>query len=175
VALSSVTNVIRTKLDVRTFSPKEVSWEDKLAILDAARMAGSGMNSQHWRFILIDKKEDLQKLADISLTGRWVSGSNFAVVVLTDSRYAWHLLDAGRAITNMMLEAWSRGIVSCICTGYNEEALRSWLKIPQPYAIAGFIGFGYPVKRIIGKKNRLPLEQVAFHGKFGEPIKRQRS
>ncbi|MEM0445083.1 MAG: nitroreductase family protein [Nitrososphaerota archaeon] len=173
MALSSVTNVIRTKLDVRTFSPKEVSWEDKLAILDAARMAGSGMNSQHWRFILIDKKEDLQKLADISLTGKWVSGSNFAVVVLTDSRYAWHLLDAGRAITNMMLEAWSRGIVSCICTGYNEEALRSWLKIPQPYAIAGFIGFGYPVKRIIGKKNRLPLEQVAFHGKFGEPIKRQ--
>ncbi len=172
MALTSVTNVIRTKLDVRNFSPKDVPWEDKISILDAGRMAGSGMNSQHWRFILLDKREDLQKLADLSITGKWVSGANFAVVVLTDSRYAWHLLDAGRAITNMMLEAWSRGIVSCICTGYNEEALRNWLKIPPNYAIAGFVGFGYPVKRIIGRKNRLPLEQIAYYGRFGEPLKK---
>jgi len=53
VALTSVSNVIRTKLDVRNYSPKEVPWEDKLSILDAGRMAGSGMNSQHWRFILL--------------------------------------------------------------------------------------------------------------------------
>ncbi|MEM0381810.1 MAG: nitroreductase family protein [Nitrososphaerota archaeon] len=172
MALTSVSNVIRTKLDVRNYSPKEVPWEDKLSILDAGRMAGSGMNSQHWRFILLDKREDLQKLADISITGKWVSGANFAVVVLTDSRYAWHLLDAGRAITNMMLEAWSRGIVSCICTGYNEEALRNWLKIPPTLAVAGFVGFGYPAKRIIGRKNRMPLEQIAYYGRFGEPIKR---
>lgn len=171
MSITSVTNVIRTKLDVRTFSDKEVPQEDKIMILDAARMAGSGMNSQHWRFILLDKREDLQKLADLSITGKWVSGASFAVVVLTDSRYAWHLLDAGRAITNMMLEAWSRGIVSCICTGVNEAALRTWLKIPQLYAIAGFVGFGYPVRRIIGKKKRLPLEQIAFYGRFGEPLK----
>ncbi|MEM0481675.1 MAG: nitroreductase family protein [Nitrososphaerota archaeon] len=172
MTLTSVTNVIRTKLDVRSFSQKEVPWEDKISILDAGRMAGSGMNSQHWRFILLDKREDLQRLADLSITGKWVSGANFAVVVLTDSRYTWHLLDAGRAITNMMLEAWSRGIVSCICTGINEEALRNWLKIPPNLAIAGFIGFGYPVKRIIGKKNRLPLEQIAYYGRFGEPLRK---
>ncbi|MCS7146459.1 MAG: nitroreductase family protein [Nitrososphaerota archaeon] len=171
MSITSVTNVIRTKLDVRTFSDKEIPWEDKLIILDAGRMAGSGLNSQHWRFILIDKREDLEKLADLSITGKWVRGASFAVVVLTDSRYAWHLLDAGRAITNMMLEAWSRGIVSCICTSYNEQALRNWLKIPPLYAIAAFIGFGYPVKKLLGKKNRLPLEQIAFRGRFGEPIK----
>jgi len=170
VAASAVTNVIRTKLDLRSFSEREVPWEDKIMILDAARMAGTGMNTQHWRFILLDKREDLQKLADLSLTGKWASGASFAVVVLTDSRYMWHLLDAGRAITNMMLEAWSRGIASGICTGVNEQALRAWLKIPLDYAVVGFVAFGYPQKKIIGRKNRLPLEQVAYYGRFGEPL-----
>jgi hypothetical protein len=45
--LSSVTDVIRTKLDYRSFSDRPVAWEDKLAVLDAGRMAGTGMNTQH--------------------------------------------------------------------------------------------------------------------------------
>jgi len=45
----SVSEIIRTKRDVREFSSQPVSKEDKLAILEAARMAGSGLNSQHWR------------------------------------------------------------------------------------------------------------------------------
>jgi nitroreductase len=170
--LSSVTDVIRTKLDYRSFSDRPVAWEDKLAVLDAGRMAGTGMNTQHWRFILIDDRAGLSRLAELSTTGKWVRDAAFAVVVLTNPRYPWHLLDAGRAITNMMLEAWSRGIVSCICTGYNEGALREWLGIPPDYAISGFVGFGYPPRRILGRKNRLPLEQVAYHGRFGNPLKR---
>ena len=31
-------------------------------------------------------------------------------------------------------------------------------------------GFGYPAKKPIGKKNRLPLDQIAFHEKYGDSI-----
>jgi hypothetical protein len=29
------------------------------------------------------------------------------------------------------------------------------------------VGFGYPVKKIVGKKDRMPLSEVSFIDKFG--------
>ena len=52
---------IETKLDIREFSPKDVPREIKLKVLEAARLTGTGLNTQHWRFILIENKENLDK------------------------------------------------------------------------------------------------------------------
>jgi nitroreductase len=87
----SVSEIIRTKRDIREFSSQPVSKEDKLAILEAARMAGSGLNSQHWRFILIDDKSELEALARLSTTGEWVAGANFAVIILTEKNRPYHV------------------------------------------------------------------------------------
>jgi hypothetical protein len=43
---------IRSKLDFREFSTKDVPQEIKLKVLEAARLTGTGLNTQHWRFIL---------------------------------------------------------------------------------------------------------------------------
>jgi len=47
---------VATKLDIRAFSSKEVPREIKLKVLEAARLTGTGLNTQHWRFILIENK-----------------------------------------------------------------------------------------------------------------------
>jgi nitroreductase len=166
----SVSEIIRTKRDIREFSSQPVSKEDKLAILEAARMAGSGLNSQHWRFILIDDKSELEALARLSTTGEWVAGANFAVIILTEKNRPYHALDAGRALTNMQLEAWSRGIASCIYTGFKEAEMRKRYGIPEKYSIDVVVGFGYPARKIVGKKNRKPLEEIAYSNKFGQPL-----
>jgi len=49
--------VIRTRLSVSTFSEKQVPKEVKREVLEAARLSPSGLNSQHWRFILVDGRE----------------------------------------------------------------------------------------------------------------------
>jgi nitroreductase len=162
---------IRTRLEIREFQKKPVPQDVKKEILEAARLAPSGMNSQHWRFILVEDPADLQALAEISTTGKWVKDCNFAIVVLTTPKYPWHLLDAGRAITHMQLAAWNRGVGSRIYTGYDEKRMRQHFNIPGEYGIAGVVGFGYPAKKAIGRKNRLPLEQIAFAQRFGETIK----
>ncbi len=166
----NVSEIIRTKRDVREFSSQPVSKEDKLAILEAARMAGSGLNSQHWRFILIDDKSELEALARLSTTGEWVAGANFAVIILTEKNRPYHALDAGRALTNMQLEAWNRGIASCIYTGFREAEMRKRYGIPEKYSIDVVVGFGYPARKIVGKKNRKPLEEIAYSNKFGQPL-----
>jgi nitroreductase len=50
---------ITTKLEVREFSTQDVSSEIRSKILEAARLTGTSMNTQHWRFILVEKRDKL--------------------------------------------------------------------------------------------------------------------
>jgi nitroreductase len=159
---------IATKLDVREFSLQEVPAEIKSKILDAARLTGSGLNTQHWRFILVEEKKNLEKLAEDSTTGGWVSGANFAVIVLTNPRHKFHMIDAGRVVQDMQLAAWNYGIASCLFTGVQEEKLRRDFNIPKHLNPTIIVGFGFSAKEIIGKrKNRLPLDELIYYEKYG--------
>jgi nitroreductase len=171
VMAGQVTELIRTKLDWRSFSDRPVSREDVIAILDAARWAGSGKNTQHWRFILIEDKEELRWLAEHTTTGLWLKGAAFAVIVTTDASIPYHQLDAGRAIANMQLEAWSRGITSCITTGYDQSVIRQRYGIPEKRAVDAIVGFGYPDRPLKGKKSRKPLSELVHVGRYGNPLK----
>lgn len=166
----TVSEAIRRRLDWRSFAERPVPREDVIAILDAARWAGSGKNAQHWRFVLVEGREELKWLADHSPSGRWLAGAAFAVIVTTDPSYPYHKLDAGRALTNMQLEAWSRGIVSCITTGFDERAIRERYGIPEGRSIDLIVGFGYPDRRLVGRKSRRPLRELAYEGRYGAPL-----
>ncbi|MEM4280993.1 MAG: nitroreductase family protein [Candidatus Caldarchaeum sp.] len=164
-----VFEAIRTRLELKEYDPRPIPAEVVREIFEAARLSPSGLNSQHWRFILVDNREDLNMLAEISTTGKWVSQCSCAVIVLTSPKYPWHLIDAGRVITNMQLAAWNRGVGSRIYTGYNEKAMREKFAIPSDYHIACVVGFGYPKRKVIGRKNRQPLETFVSHGRMGQP------
>lgn len=166
----NATDAVRTKLDVREFIPKPVPSEVKKAVLDAARLTQSGSNTQHWRFILIEKKESLKKLAEDSSWGKWVEGANFAVVVCTDPTKNFHMIDAGRAVQDMELTAWDHGVASGVFTGIKAQEFRRDFGIPEDLNATIVVGFGYPARKLLGKKNRKPLSEVAFLEKFGNPL-----
>ena len=160
---------IATKLDIREFAAGEVSSEIKMKILDAARVSGTGLNTQHWRFILIEKEQNLEKLAQDSTSGSWVRGANFAVIILTNPKYSYHLIDAGRALQNMQLAAWNYNVGSGLFTGIREEKLRIDYGIPNELNPTVVVGFGYAARGNAGnrKKNRLPLDALVHYEKYG--------
>lgn len=159
---------IATKLDVREFSSQEVSPEIKSKVLEAARLTGTGLNTQHWRFILVEDERNLMKLAEDSTTGGWVSGANFAVIVLTNPRHKFHMIDAGRVVQNMQLAAWNYGVASGLFTGVQEEKLRSDFNIPKDLNPTVIVGFGFAANKIVGKrKNRLALDELVYFEKYG--------
>lgn len=158
---------IATKLDVREFDARQVPSEIKEKILEAARLTGTGLNTQHWRFVLVQEKKRLQALANDSTSGRWVSGADFAIIVLTNPKYGFHLIDAGRVVQDMQLAAWNFGVASGIFTGIDEPALRSDFAIPDGMNISAIVGFGYPARRLSGRKSRNNLKELIFYEKFG--------
>jgi nitroreductase len=159
---------IATKLDVREFSPQKVPSEIKSKVLEAARLTGTGLNTQHWRFILVEG--GLKKLANDSTSGAWVSGANFAVIVLTNPKYKFHMIDAGRVVQNMQLAAWNYGVASGVFTGIKDEQFRSDFAIPQDLNPSMIAGFGYPARKLTGKKSRVPLGEIAFLEKYGNKL-----
>lgn len=159
---------IATKLEVREFSTQQVPSEIRSKILEAARLTGTGMNTQHWRFILVEKKDNLKKLAEDSTSGSWVAGANFAVIVLTNPQYGFHLIDTGRVLQNMQLTAWNQGVGSGLFTGIREDKLRGDFAIPKELSPSVTIGFGYPARKVTGKrKNRLPIRELVYYEKYG--------
>lgn len=162
---------IATKLDVREFGNRKVPGDVKLKVLEAGRLTGSGANKQHWRFILVQDQDQLKQLAKDSTSGGWVEHANFAVVVLTDPKFGFHRLDAGRAVQDMQLAAWNSGIASGIYTGVNEENMRRDFAVPKEFHISVIAGFGYPARKITGrKKNRKPVAELAYLEKYGSPL-----
>lgn len=158
---------IETKLDVREFVNRNIPHDVRTEILEAARSTGTGLNTQHWRFIMIAEKTNLEMLAQDSTSGNWVSGANFAIIVLTNPKYGFHLIDAGRVVQNMQLAAWNRGVASCLFTGMKESKLRRDFGIPEELTPTVIVGFGYPRTILAGKKkNRLPLETLVYNEKY---------
>jgi len=59
---------IATKLDIREFDSKKVPADVKLKVLEAARLTGSGMNTQHWHYLTVQDPDGLKKLAEAATT-----------------------------------------------------------------------------------------------------------
>jgi nitroreductase len=142
-----------------------------LKILEAARSTGTGLNTQHWRFILVENKENLKILANDSLSGKWIEKSNFAIIVLTNPKYNFHLIDAGRVLQNMQLAAWNYGIGSGLYTKVDDSKLKEDFKIPSELNPSVILGFGYPIKNFkSNKKDRLAIDKLAYQERYGERV-----
>lgn len=162
---------IATKLEVREFTSQIVPSEIRLKVLEAARLTGTGLNTQHWRFILVDGRESLKKLAEDSTSGSWIGAANFAVIVLTNPKYNFHLIDAGRVLASMQLAGWNYGVGSGLFTGIIEERLRTDFGVPKELSPTVIVGFGYPANKLTGKrKNRMPLDNLVSFERYGNPL-----
>jgi nitroreductase len=156
-----------TKLDVREFASRKVPADIKSKILEAARLCQSGNNSQHWRFILVQNPGNLKTLANDSAWGKWVEKANFAIIVLTDPKLGYHMIDAGRVVQTMQIVAWGFGVASCVFTGVNRETFFDDFGVPANLDPTIVVGFGYPVRKLLGKKSRKQLSELVFLERYG--------
>jgi nitroreductase len=161
---------IAKKLELSEYSEKEVPRDVKKKVLEAARLTASGINSQHWRFVFVQEKQNLKKLAADSTTGKWVGSADFAIIVLTDPKYNFHLLDAGRVLQDMQLAAWNYGVASRPYTGFDRDAMARDFALPSGKNLAVVVGFGFPTKKVVGKKNRKPLSELAYSEQYGRAL-----
>lgn len=107
---------INIRRSVRSYNSEKVSKEDILKILKSGMQAPSAGNQQAWEFIVIENKDSLQELTNISKYARAIGESSFSVLVLgtpIKARFVENIeQDLGAVCQNMLLEATHLGIGS---------------------------------------------------------------
>lgn len=137
----------------RALDPRDIDEAVLDRILTAARWAPSCFNNQPWRLLVASEETALAKVKEqLSGGNYWAKQSPTIVVVaaklddacqLSDRRdYA--LFDCGLAVENMMLQAFSEGVIAHAIAGYNPEGIKAAFGIPEEYIVITLVVLGYP-------------------------------
>jgi nitroreductase len=132
---------IASKRDQRLYADREIPEEVLERILQAGRLAGSAMNRQPWRFVVLESKELREQVAETVYAPGNVLGSKLAIALVVSGSPGF---DAGRAAQNMMLAAWNDGITSCPNGMPDRGKTGALLGLGEDEDVAMVLSFGYP-------------------------------
>jgi nitroreductase len=165
-------DAIRARRNVRTYLPDPVPVTDLDRIAEAGWRAPSASNRQHWNFIVVTDRDQLQELATVWQGARHIAGAAAAIALIipqpADERSkVVDQYDLGQATYAIMLAAADLGIGTGHSSVGDQEKARAILGVPDDHDVAYLIGVGYPADRPlkpIVKPNRLPFAEVVRHG-----------
>jgi nitroreductase len=166
-----VFEAVRTVLAVRTYQETRVPDDIVRRIVEAGRLSASAQNLQPWHFIVVSKRDTVERIGEILTTGHYATGAShaIAVMILKDKRIA--MSDGSRAIQNMILTAWSEGVGSNWIGFGHMPAIEELLGVPDTHQALAVLALGYPAEAIgRGRKKRKPLSEIASSEKFGTPF-----
>jgi nitroreductase len=165
-------DAIRARRNVRTYKEDPVPTAALDRIAEAAWRTPSASNRQHWEFIIVTDRDQLQALSTVWRGAGHIAGAAAAialVVPVTDDDHTRLVdyYDLGQATYAMMITAADLGIGTGHSSVGDQEAARKILGVPDDHDVAYLIGIGYPADRPLRpiiNLNRRPFDDVVRHG-----------
>jgi nitroreductase len=179
---------IAARWSPRMFDPDAVLDDEQLiAVLEAARWAATWGHRQPVRFIVGRRgDETFTKITVLLKRGNTYAHAAGALIMVCidegeDDRTArYAAVDAGAAIAQLTIEAVSRGLVAHPMAGFNADGAAEEFGIPEGVRAVAVVAVGslgdYAnapqaiVERDAQGRQRLPLDAVAFAGRWGTPL-----
>src|ERR1700761_2766518 len=158
-------DAIRARRNGRTYLQGPAADADLVRIAEAGWRAPSASNRQHWNFIIVTDKDQLQALSTVWQGAKHIAGAAAAIALVlpqpTDQRMkVVDQYDLGQATYAIMVTAADLGIGTGHSSVGDQERAREILGVPPGYDAGYLIGVGYPADRPlkpIDKLNRLPF------------------
>jgi nitroreductase len=177
-----VFEAIRRRRSIHSFTPEDVTGEEVMALLEAARWAPSAGNVQPWRFVVVRDPVTIEALVQAAVPGysmRFVRRAPVVIVVCADltvyrRKSPWYqehgptllcIQDTAAAIENLLLAACGSGLGACWVGAFLRDGVRDALNLPEgmrPIAIV-------PVGRTQSKAKsppKKPLEEIVQYEAF---------
>jgi len=162
---------IKERRSIRKYKDKIIEWKKITEILDCARFTPAAGNIQNWRFILVSDKDKKEKLAKAALKQYFIEESAYIIVVCRDDKELkrfyrkradlYGVQNTAAAIQNIMLRAHSLGLGTCWIGAFDEQAVKSALKIVGDIHVDGMITLGYPNEKVKAPK-RMDLRDMVY-------------
>ena len=155
---------IKGRRSVRRYTETPVTKEQFEEIVELARMAPTWKNTQTLRYVLVQDKELIARIAETALLGfehnAKTLNSTSALVVLAqvngicgyekDGSYStskgagWEMFDAGIAAQTFCLAAYEKGLGSCILGIFDDKKVAELIELPEGQTVAALIPIGEP-------------------------------
>jgi nitroreductase len=172
----NVTDAIKIRRAYRSLDPMEITSDLIHDLAYHASLSASCGNNQPWRFVFIYDREQLTQLKTLLPKGnRWMEQSSMIIAVFSRQGddcivkdRVYNLFDAGMGTAFLILRATELGLVAHPVAGYDHEAIKQLLNIPQEYQIITLINIGkhgtvvnplLSEKQIIAEKER-PVRKI---------------
>ncbi|MCK4921468.1 MAG: nitroreductase family protein [Bacteroidales bacterium] len=178
--------LITKRKSILSFSNKKIDEKNIQILFEAARWAPSSYNAQPWRFVIARKAQDkiYDEFYSLLMEGNRIWAETAPILVLSvaevkdymnrPNRFAFH--DLGMAVGNLLIQATSMGLFVHQMGGYDFEAARKLLNIPENFEPAAIMAIGYRgeianlpdelKKREKAKRVRKEIAEFVFHGKW---------
>ena len=158
-----------SKREVRRYDSRPLAADAERRILEAGRVAGSSMNRQARRFVVLRDREFVEEAAQSVYAPENVRGAALVVVIVVGGKGPT-AFDAGRAAQNMMLAASNDGIGSCPNGVADAERLAAAVGHEPDESVATVLTFGYPARprdpearsadEWVARADRKPYEEI---------------
>lgn len=159
--------LILRRYSTRKFKEVPVKRSDIIKVLEAARMAPSAVNYQPWHFIIIQNKENLEKIHR-TYPREWFKTAPVIIIACADHSQSWKRsidgkdsaeIDVAIAIDHLMLQATELGLGTCWVCNFDTERCAEFLRFPLHVSPVALIPLGYPENDDIPPKKRKPLDE----------------
>ena len=172
-------DVIKARHSCRNYLPDPLEEEVLQEILNAGLIAPSAQNRQPWRYIVVQDKALIKKIAFHSIVGTanfFIKDAPVVIIACGDidsslrfNGQEYYLVDVAISFQQMMLAGWNRGVGSCWLAAFDEKALKKLLDIPSHHRVVGLSPFGFPKEKnfyskivsiVAGSKKRKDIDEI---------------
>lgn len=155
-------NEILSRRSVRTYNSRNLNDDTVMYLLEAARLAPSGNNTQPWNFIIVRSSETKEKIASVDHNQAWMTQAPVHIVCVADIGVRMQdsmkitlqeespmeelkqiIRDTSIAAEHIVLSAESIGLSTCWTAWFKQNDIRPILGIPADKYVVCVITVGY--------------------------------
>ena len=167
-------DAIRARRNVRSYLAEPVPAADLDRIAEAAWRAPSASNRQHWTFIVVTDRDQLQALSAVWRGAGHIAQAAAAIALVipqTEDDHSREVdrYDLGQATYAIMVAAADLGIGTGHSSVGDQDKAREILGVPADHDVGFLIGLGHPADRPLRpqvRPNRRPFDQVVHRGRW---------
>lgn len=159
-------DLVRERYSCRNYLPTPVEQEKLDYVMECVRLAPSACNKQPWKFRVLTREEDRQKLG-ACYNREWFAAAPVIVIASILHNEEWVRADAkphgnidiAIAVEHLCLAAAEQGLGTCWVCNFNAERCKQLLGLADPEEPAVLIPMGYAADSP-REKSRKPIDTI---------------
>lgn len=172
----NVYEAIQTRHSIRKYTYEPIPKEKIEKIVSEAQLAPSAGNKQPWRFIIVQDRDKIKKIAEIANKQTWIADAGAVVIAMAVDKKSpevyerWAERDVMTAVEHMVLTAWEMGYGTCWIGAFNQGDIKEFLGIPENMTVINLLPIGKPDQSPT-RRPRKPIDEMFYGEEYGKPLK----